>query len=335
MTDTSHPTLQPHSAWPHRAAKLLVCVVFPLIWVGGLVTTYEAGMAVPDWPNTYGWNLFLYPWTSWLTGPWDLMIEHGHRLLGSLAGLVTIGLVVAAFVCDSRRWMRPVVIGMLLLVILQGCLGGARVLMDARRLAMLHGCLAHAFFGLAVALAVVTSKWWRDEITGDSKGSPTQDSGKLSRLALFTGALAIVQIFLGAWLRHFTWYDTVGTFRVLLWMHLFTAAAISIHVLLLWRVAGKDADRHSALKRPTQGLLILVCVQIGLGCGTWVLNYSWPAMFGRYQFAARHVNLDGSMVQALITTAHVAVGSLILALTVQTSVRWFRIRWCRMKRNTP
>ena len=77
----SQQNLVATSPWPHRAAVLLVCATFPLIWVGGLVTTTQAGMAVPDWPNTYGYNLFLYPWQTWLFGPWDLFIEHGHRLL--------------------------------------------------------------------------------------------------------------------------------------------------------------------------------------------------------------------------------------------------------------
>ena len=68
------------SPWPHRFAVLLAWAVFPLLCVGGLVTTYGAGMSVPDWPNTYGHNLLLYPWTTWITDPWDLFIEHGHRL---------------------------------------------------------------------------------------------------------------------------------------------------------------------------------------------------------------------------------------------------------------
>src|SRR5437588_9980427 len=72
-----------HSPWPHRLAIALALVTFPLIWVGGLVTTYDAGMAVPDWPGTYGYNLLRYPWQTWLAGPWDLFIEHGHRLLGA------------------------------------------------------------------------------------------------------------------------------------------------------------------------------------------------------------------------------------------------------------
>jgi cytochrome c oxidase assembly protein subunit 15 len=64
----------------HRLTVLIVCLVWPLIWVGGLVTTYDAGMSVPDWPGTYGYNLFLYPYETWLFGPFDLFIEHGHRL---------------------------------------------------------------------------------------------------------------------------------------------------------------------------------------------------------------------------------------------------------------
>ena len=73
---------------------VLACATFPLVWVGGLVTTTDAGMAVPDWPSTYGYNLFLYPWQTWLAGPWDLFVEHGHRLLASAVGMLTIGLLI-------------------------------------------------------------------------------------------------------------------------------------------------------------------------------------------------------------------------------------------------
>ena len=114
------------SRWPHRLAVLLACTTFPLIWVGGLVTTYDAGMAVPDWPGTYGYNLFLYPWQTWLAGPWDLLIEHGHRLLGALAGLLTIAVVGAAYRWDQRRWLRYLAVIALAAIIAQGCLGGAR-----------------------------------------------------------------------------------------------------------------------------------------------------------------------------------------------------------------
>ena len=74
------------SLWSHRWAVALSCATFPLLWVGGLVTTTDSGMAVPDWPNTYGYNLFLYPWETWITGPWALFLEHSHRLIGATVG---------------------------------------------------------------------------------------------------------------------------------------------------------------------------------------------------------------------------------------------------------
>src|SRR3954469_10732934 len=116
------------SAWPHRLAVALALIIFPLIWVGGLVTTYDAGMAVPDWPGTYGYNLLRYPWQTWLAGPWDLFIEHGHRLLGAAAGLLAIALVAAVRLTDCRRWFVVSAWAALGLVIIQGLLGGARVL---------------------------------------------------------------------------------------------------------------------------------------------------------------------------------------------------------------
>ena len=109
---------------------LLVCVTFPLLWIGGLVTTTGSGMAVPDWPTTYGYNPFLYPLTTWFWGPWDIFVEHGHRLLASLIGLVTIGLVVTTWYCERRRWVFWTTFAALLLVIFKAMLGGTR---DARR----------------------------------------------------------------------------------------------------------------------------------------------------------------------------------------------------------
>ena len=106
ISNVNTTTCQLESPWPHRWAVALVCATFPLIWIGGLVTTYGAGMAVPDWPNTYGYNLFLYPWQTWLYGPSKLFIEHGHRLFGSLVGLVTIGFVISTWWCQSGALLR-------------------------------------------------------------------------------------------------------------------------------------------------------------------------------------------------------------------------------------
>src|SRR6476660_375976 len=143
---------QVESRWPYRLAVALALVTFPLIWVGGLVTTYDAGMAVPDWPGTYGYNLLRYPWQTWVAGPWDLFIEHGHRLLGASAGLVAIALVISTWVTSSSPRMRWCAAGLLLFVILQGVLGGLRVLLDARTIALLHGCTGPLFFAAAAVV---------------------------------------------------------------------------------------------------------------------------------------------------------------------------------------
>ena len=121
------------SPWVFRWAMLVTLLTFPLIWLGGLVTTHDAGMAVPDWPGTYGYNLFLYPLSAWVYGPFDLFVEHGHRLLASIVGLFAIGLYVVAYWTESRRWMVWTCFLFLTAIIAQGVLGGVRVLFDARR----------------------------------------------------------------------------------------------------------------------------------------------------------------------------------------------------------
>ena len=83
MSDSNDQRPNP---WPHRFAVVLACATFPLIWIGGLVTTVDAGMAVEDWPTTFGYPLLFYPLVKWLYGPADVFIEHGHRLYASAIG---------------------------------------------------------------------------------------------------------------------------------------------------------------------------------------------------------------------------------------------------------
>ena len=116
--DSTESYTTPPAKSVHRLAVLAVCMVWPLIWVGGLVTTYDAGMAVPDWPGTYGYNLFLYPLDTWLLGPFDLFIEHGHRLLGAFVGFVAILILFFAHRHEPRRWVRILSIALLLASIL-------------------------------------------------------------------------------------------------------------------------------------------------------------------------------------------------------------------------
>ena len=327
MSNTTKPT---PSHWPHRLAVLLACATFPLIWVGGLVTTYDAGMAVPDWPTTYGYNLFLYPWQTWLGGPWDLFIEHGHRLLGAVVGILTIGLAISIWASDARRSIRWLAVAAIVGVIFQGVLGGLRVRLDARLFAQIHGCVGPAFFALTAALAAMTSRrWnvgWASPTNGMTMVGGAHPTPTLPRLATATAAIAYVQILLGSQLRHVQVTADVTVFRIAVWFHLLVAAALTGHVVVLAVRAKTEATGNTWLRRPAHLLLVLVALQLALGCGAWVVNYGWPAWLAEYSWAAGYVVRRESIMQATVTTAHVATGSLILAVAVVLALRTWRVK---------
>ncbi len=308
--------------WPHRLAVLLACATFPLIWVGGLVTTYDAGMAVPDWPGTYGYNLFLYPWQTWLFGPWDLFIEHGHRLLGALSGLLTIAVVVAVYRADDRRWVRWFSLGALAAVTGQGCLGGARVLLDERQLAMLHGCLGPAFFAVCMALCAVTARWWRDAGAGRS----LESSPRLHQLILAFPVLAYIQLVLGALMRHVPESASPTYFVIIVWAHLIGAGALIAILSLVGLRTLRGAAAHSAFWWPSVILIALVVIQLILGCATWVVNYLWPTFVVRTAITTTYTLIEAKgLLQSLVVTAHAANGTLILGISVLLAMRGLRL----------
>jgi len=294
----------------------LCCATFPLIWVGGLVTTYGAGMAVPDWPGTYGYNLFLYPWSTWIYGPWDLFIEHGHRLLGSLVGLLTIGLLVTSYVGPRRPALRRAAWIALGLVLLQGGLGGVRVLLDARTLAMIHGCVGPCFFAYSAAMALISSRWWNTHQRIEHRLSPS-----IQRLAVTVGLLAVCQLVLGAQLRHVPTGMAPSQFSMIVVFHVVVAVALVMHVVALcMQVLRLGADGRS-IRTSVLLIAVLLLVQMGLGPATWVVKYGWPEWFRGYRFAADYTIQAESMMQAVVVTAHVATGSLILAAAVVVALR--------------
>ncbi|XZE54600.1 COX15/CtaA family protein [Planctomycetaceae bacterium SH139] len=310
----------------HWLAVTIVCLVWPLIWLGGLVTTYDAGMAVPDWPGTYGYNMFLYPLETWLYGPFDLLIEHGHRLLAAVVGFVAIVLFATAWWVEPRRWVVWLAGGVLASVIIQGILGGMRVVLDARLLAMIHGCFGPAFFALCTATAVVTSKWWWTASAGvlDQKGQTVTVGRWAQRAAVGLAVLCYVQLLLGAQLRHLQAETSPTAFRHLVETHVGTA-------LLVWLIGGFLAIRlwgcgDLALSRPARWLVGLLSLQIGLGLATWIVNYGvplsteqWPA--GMWPPLSSYVILSKGYIESGIVTAHVATGSLLIACSVMLWLR--------------
>ncbi len=319
MKSTAPPQHRP-SPWPHRCAWLLAGVTFPLIWVGGLVTTTDAGMAFPDWITSDG-TFFL--WYDWLSSAGDKFIEHGHRLLGALAGFVSIGLVLVTFGCESRSWVRKFSLVLLAGVILQGVLGGMRVLLDERLLAMLHGCTGPLFFLLCVAMVVFTSPTWQHprRLTDPQHLAATAGLPKFFRLAVICTVLAYVQLVVGAVVRHspqLTSEIAATIFQVGVYFHLFLALVLTGQIMLLLVRLFRSSREQALPPSPRSGifLLVLVGLQLGLGLGTWLVKYGlprWAALaWGEVTFA----NHAENFWSALLITCHVAVGSLILATTL-------------------
>lgn len=181
--------------WLSRYAVLTAVAVLGLICLGGLVTSHEAGLAVPDWPTTYGYNMFFFPISKWTGG---IFYEHTHRLWASLVGLLTVILAVWLWVKEDRAWLRWSGVLAVVLVIAQGVLGGLRVVALKDEIGIFHGVLAQLFLVLIVGIALWTSRWWRE--------IPRKDDGlDLAQLRLVYGgisALVLCQLALGATMRH-------------------------------------------------------------------------------------------------------------------------------------
>lgn len=311
--------------WPHRIAVLLTLMVFPLIWLGGLVTTYDAGMAVPDWPNTYNYNMFAYPIRDWFFGPWDLFVEHGHRLLASLSGLVAIALVIVTFRTESRAWIRWLSVTILAMIIFQGVLGGVRVLFDDRTFAKIHGCVGPFFFAQVTSFCVLTSRWWENRSQLNwTPGTKRIWLPKMAVVAFSLLALSYTQLVLGAFVRHIDVMAPPKAYAMLIALHLMVAVFIMIGTIVEWLATRRAVYRGRGIRSSINILFLLILAQIGLGCGTWVVKYGWPVWFDKLAFAAQFVVAEKSFWQMNLITAHVAVGSLILAFWTVHSLRCIR-----------
>jgi len=145
--------------WLNRFVWLTAAATLFLICSGGMVTSKGVGLAVPDWPTTFGYNMFLFPVSQWIGG---IFFEHTHRLVASAVGFLTIILAVWLWCAESRRWLRILGVVALMAVILQGVLGGLRVTMLKDEIGIFHACLAQAFLGLLVFIGVARSRFWQE-----------------------------------------------------------------------------------------------------------------------------------------------------------------------------
>ncbi|TVQ30660.1 MAG: hypothetical protein EA376_12450 [Phycisphaeraceae bacterium] len=181
--------------WLARFGIVAAVSVLLILPVGGIVTSTETGMAVPDWPTSEGFNMFLYP-LSRMTG--GLLYEHAHRLFGALVGLTTMTLMIYALAVDRRRWLKGAVVGAFVLVVIQGIMGGYRVEWDNTALRIVHGFTAQIFFAFMCAIAAFLSLTWRS----DKPAASTRAAGAIRGFAWALVAAMALQILIGATGRH-------------------------------------------------------------------------------------------------------------------------------------
>ena len=261
------------------------------------MTTYRVGLAVPDWPTTFGINMFLYDFWN---APFGVQVEHAHRLYGAAVGLATIGLMLWLWLFESRRWMKLLGVLALVAVIVQGVLGGTRVTQVSTFLAAVHGCTGQAFFGLMVAIWVLTGRDWL------SATEPARDTHRLRRASLILLGLVYGQIVLGAWLRHY------GTLAALATHGLVAAAVLLGSFVLAWRIERNRRD-VPALVTPARLLAAGAVIQVVLGIVALVYLLPWGGIPRPVEF-----------YEALIRTGHQTNAALVLASSVVLALRAFR-----------
>ncbi len=302
-----------------------------LIVAGGLVTSTGSGLSVPDWPTTYGHNMFTFPLSQWVGG---IRFEHSHRLIASTVGFLTIILCFWLWRREKRRWLCWLGTAALLAVIAQGVLGGLTVLyLLPTPISVLHACLAQTFLCMVVSIAVFTSPRWisRSGRSQASTGAAPHRWVLLLTLGIFG------QLILGAVMRHTQsglavpdfpraygqWvpdlsasaidqYNQQRRFDLLLPVvtkeqiiyhlaHRLGAIAVTILVLGAAGRILRDYGRHSSLRNPAILLLFLLAGQIALGA--WTV---W------------------SEKAAVVATAHVAIGASMLATAWLLTLRCYR-----------
>ena len=248
-------------SWSAVFASVAAAATLLQLLVGGIVTGNAAGLAVVDWPNSFGYNMFLYP-LSRMTG--GVYYEHAHRLFGTLVGLTTLVLAIHLLGVERRPLVRRLALVAVLVVVVQGILGGLRVtgtftlssspeaMTPSITLAIVHGVLGPAFFGLMIGLAVITSPTW----TGERVPTKTFRAPADRTLAVMLVGIVLVQLILGAIQRHLS--------RGLL-VHIAFAVVVLVMTLVSGaRLWGLYRDQP-LLERLGKTLIIIGGVQVVLG----------------------------------------------------------------------
>ncbi len=329
-----------YNKYLHRFAFFTALCTFVLIFIGGLVTSTGSGLSVPDWPTTYGENMFTFPIDKWVGG---IKYEHGHRLAASFVGFLTVLLAVWLAVKEDRKWVRWLGFYALAAVIIQGILGGLTVLfLLPTAVSVTHGMLAQLFFCMVASVTLFTSQWWRSEI---EPVDPIK-SRSIQLISIVASAAVFLQLGFGALLRHthsglaipdFPWAygmvipdlsaDAVRHYNQVLidlgirWPGDRSIAAYQIVIHLLHRYwaygvagivffLGFKLLRSDSLPKNVRVkglyLIMLVVIQFSLGVLTVL-----------------------SRKEYIITSFHVLAGAMILVSSVVITLQIARVRWVK------
>ena len=286
--------------WTSLFARIDASTILLLILAGGVVTSAEAGLAVVDWPNSFGYNMFLYPLAR-MTG--GIYYEHSHRLIGTLVGITTIVLALRLQLTLRPLWQKRLGWAALALVVVQGILGGLRVtgiftlstnpedVAPSITLAIIHGVVGQLVFGSIVAIAAATSGTMKRLREAPPVTNPMPEIW----LNITLVVMVVIQLLLGALLRHIFWG---------LSLHIgFAILTLTILLLVGLRAYGRSAE-YEPLPRTGGLLMILGGIQLLLGLTAYIT----------VGLAAQAASPPAYMV--IIATVHQTVGAIILAASV-------------------
>ena len=294
----------PTSPWPFRLALATLVAAVPLVFLGGSVTTLGAGMAIDGWlvVDRGRGDFFMpfYPLERWLRDTGSF-VEHSHRLFGTLVGCLAIATLASAFLVRAARAVKLAAAASLLAVVVQGALGGFRVLENSPDLAFVHGAAGQAVFAVLGAVAVISSRRFQQ-----ARPETAPAARRALPVALATTAIVYAQIVLGAWLRH-------GRNDYVLLAHLLMVLLVVVAILVLAKTL-RAAGEGSALARLPRWLFSALIVQAVLGI---------VAFMSVYRFVGPNPT---DMRQALFPTLHVVGGAALLASTLACVLWSWRVR---------
>lgn len=299
-------------------AMVAALTVFILLVTGGLVTGLESGLAVPDWPNSFGHNMLLYPLSEMKGG---IYYEHAHRLFGMLVGVTALVLNVVVWREDSRGWVRGLAAAFLIAVCIQGLFGGLRVtgrltvetdpmaLTPSTALAIVHGMFGQVILALACVIACVTSNAWK----WSWPSTALANAGRLRVLPLALVAMLVVQLFLGASYRHLQIPPADGNPAVHpawpIWGHIIGAFIVVILAVAAGATASSRGKDFKPLRILGKGLVHGVGLQFALGIAALVVVL---------------IRVDSKIpaYEVITTSAHQALGAVLLSTAAMLAA------WC-------